>query len=202
MIRRDFSLFQSHLDLAHNYWTKLVRPGNWVIDATCGNGHDTLFLAQLALSSHSPGLVIAMDKQLPAIENTRQRLSSTLPSSLLPQVQLLHQCHSTFPTLPSQSISLIVYNLGYLPKGDKAFTTMTETTGASVRAALDLISPGGAISISCYPGHTEGKVEEDWLLQFGANLDPREWSCCHHRWLNRQSAPSLLLIQRLFKREH
>lgn len=193
----SFSLFQSHLDLAHSYWEKVVIPGSIVIDATCGNGHDTLVLAKLALSSDNKGLVIGMDKQAAAIESTRQRLTGSLSKEMMDRIVLLNQCHSTFPdNLMPETVSLIVYNLGYLPGGDKGLTTMASSTINSIMAALPLIHPGGGISITCYPGHQEGRGEETLVKEFASNIDPRQWSCCYHSWLNRQNAPSLLLIQK------
>ncbi len=73
MTRARFPLFQSHLDLAHDYWRRIVRPGDTVIDATCGNGADTLMLAKLALTESS-GHLYALDIQESAIEETKQRL--------------------------------------------------------------------------------------------------------------------------------
>lgn len=193
---KRFPLFQSHLDLAHSLWQKIVTPGDTVIDATSGNGRDTLFLAHLALS-HDTGTVFAFDIQSAALENTQKYLGEHLSKEQLRRIALIHGCHSLFPeTLTAGSVKLIVYNLGYLPGGSKIVTTRVETTLASVKAALPLLSPSGVISITCYPGHPQGLEEEGALTTFVAGLDGKEWSCCHHRWLNRRSAPSLLLIQR------
>lgn len=199
----SFPLFQSHLDLAHTYWKSLVKPGATVIDATCGNGNDTLILAQLALDREKEGLVIGIDRQIDAIEATRKRLSTELSEENMQRVSLLYQCHSKFPggILP-ESVTLIVYNLGYLPGGNKALTTLGSTTLQSLEEALPLIHAGGAISITCYPGHEEGQREEEVIKKFAKTLDPRKWSCCYHDWLNRRNAPSLLIIQKALLRCH
>lgn len=193
-----FPLFQNHLDLAHQYWTKLVKPGDIAIDATCGNGYDTLILAQLCLTAHS-GTVLAIDISPKAIKLTRQLLESRLAPEIIQRVDFIQKCHSTFPEIiQTQSVKLITYNLGYLPGGgDKTQTTKVETTLQSIKNGLSLIVDGGAISITCYPGHLEGEKEENQILSFVSSLDARQWHCCHHRWLNRQKAPSLLLIQKL-----
>jgi tRNA1(Val) A37 N6-methylase TrmN6 len=195
-MRSSFSLFQSHLDVAHHYWSQIVQPGDYVIDATCGNGQDTLKLCRLALSSDK-GKVYAFDIQCQAIEATRHHLASHLPPSLYARVELEQRCHSSFPNaLKPNSVKLIVYNLGYLPGGDKTRTTQVRTTLQSLRAAQQLIQPGGAISLTCYPGHPEGAQEQEHLLNEMKSLCPKEWSCCHHTWLNRQKSPTLLLIQK------
>lgn len=194
-MRGKFHLFQSHLDLAHDYWNRLLQPGDRVIDATGGNGYDSLYLAGRCLSQAS-GELYVMDVQEEAIEESRRRLQGELEGALFERVVFLQQCHSTFPaTLSEQSVKLIVYNLGYLPGGHKEKTTQVSTTLESLKKALDLVMRGGAISITCYPGHEEGAREEEQLLLFCQTLDPKVWSCCHHRWINRMCSPSLLLVQ-------
>ena len=197
MSRPQFPLLQSHLDLAHSYWKSILHPGDSVIDATCGNGYDTLLLAQLSLSHERRGSLVAIDMQHDAIESTKNRLATSLHPDLLELVSFKNQCHSIFPKeIKPETIQLIVYNLGYLPGGNKTLTTLTETTIQSITQALTLIKIGGAISMTCYPGHSEGVVEENAILEFASKLNPKEWSCCHHQWINRHQSPTLLFIQR------
>lgn len=194
-----FPLFSSHLDLAHHYWRRLLSPGDTAIDATCGNGHDTLAIAKLLEGDGENEIrLIAIDIQEKAIEATKSLLSQQLKRN----IRFIHGSHAKFPDdIEPQSVALIIYNLGYLPGGDKTKTTLTSSTLESLGNALPLIKAGGAISITCYPGHEEGKAEEEKVLAFASALDPRIWSCCHHRWLNRRDAPSLLLIQKTITSE-
>lgn len=195
-MKNRFPLFQSHLDLAHRYWSQLIKPGDTVIDATCGNGFDTLKLCQLALTKDK-GKVYAFDIQPDAIESSQHFLSAHLTDDLKNRLEFQLRSHVTFPdSIKENSVKLIVYNLGYLPGGDKTVTTHCSTTLQSLGRAMHLIQPLGAISITCYPGHAEGAKEQEALLTFVSDLSPKEWSCCHHVWANRQLAPSLLLIQR------
>jgi hypothetical protein len=174
-----------HLHLAKRYWQELLKPNHLAIDATCGNGHDTLFLANLC---H----VIGLDIQPAAIHNTERLLAQHEKSAVLHRLS-----HANIDDLPlPDAPHLIVYNLGYLPSGDKNLTTRTETTLESLQKSLSLIARGGAISITCYPGHEEGAKEEAALMDFVSNLPSTEWHVCHHRWLNRPRSPSLLWIQR------
>lgn len=191
-----YPLFQSHIELAHQYWEELILMGDIIIDATCGNGQDTLFLAKQNITDDA-GILYAMDIQDQAIESSKGLLKESLPPELFDRVKFIKGCHSQFPSeIEAGSVSLVVYNLGYLPGGDKGLTTLRDTTLLSIKNAFPLLKKGGAISITCYPGHAEGKVEEDALLQFTSGLDPREWSCTHHQWINRKKAPSLLLLQK------
>lgn len=196
-MKAKFSLFQSHLDLAHAYWKTLVHPGDVVIDATCGNGQDTLILAQLCLQE-GQGILYGIDILPKAIDQTKAYLQKSLSDEVYKRIRLIQTCHSNFPIeIPQESVQLITYNLGYLPGGgDKSLTTRVETTLESFQNALKLIRPGGAICITCYPGHDEGKNEEENLCSFVQALDPFQWNCCHHQWLNRKKSPSLLMIQK------
>lgn len=192
-MRSSFPLFQSHIDLAHRFWKELLVPGDTAIDATCGNGHDSLMLAQ-SIQPH--GNLYLIDIQKTAIEKSSELLSENLNSSAFKRVHFIHGCHSAFPKeiLPG-SVRLIVYNLGYLPGGDKTLTTAVESTKKSLISALELLMPSGAISITCYSGHAAGKLEEDTILAWSQTLDPKQWSCSWHSWRNRRASPSLLLIQ-------
>jgi len=184
-MRNDFPLFRSHLELAKSFWERLVAPGDRVLDGTCGNGQDTLFLAQLGAQ------VVSFDIQERALEKAKQRL----PAALSENVQFVLGSHAELPEELRQ-LRLAVYNLGYLPGGEKSVVTQTESTLTSVREAMERLLSGGAVSITCYPGHEEGAREEAALLQFGEALDPGIWSLSHTRWINRRRAPSFLLIQK------
>ncbi len=181
-----------HLVRAKERWKQFLLPGDGVIDATCGNGHDTLFLATLPLS-----YLVAFDIQKEAIEQTQNRLKQQLSVSDLAIVTLFHRSHEDFSNMPPQPKPprLIVYNLGYLPGGDKTVTTRAESTRNSVNSALSFIHPEGALSITCYPGHPEGRHEKELLLDFLANLSPTQWKISHDEWNQRPDSPSLLWVQ-------
>lgn len=175
--------FSPHLLLAKNYWKEHLRPSDLAIDATCGNGHDILFLSDLC---H----VIGLDIQQAALQNTEALLERHQKKALLHRLS-----HTQIDTLPlPHSPRLIVYNLGYLPHGDKAITTMTETTIESLMKSLTVLAPDGALSITCYPGHEEGAREEKAVLAFVEMLPPTQWTVCLHKWLNRPRSPSLIWI--------
>jgi SAM-dependent methyltransferase len=174
-----------HLFLAKKYWKEHLSPHDFAVDATCGNGYDTLFLSQLL----EKGEVYAFDIQPKALENTKAQLPDSSRVSLF-LASHANWDKNTFPKAPR----LIVYNLGYLPKGDKQITTLTETTLQSLEKALQLLAPDGAISITCYPGHKEGEKEEAAILEFLSKIPSQQWTICHHRFLNRLHSPSLIWI--------
>jgi SAM-dependent methyltransferase len=183
--------FSSHLGLAQNYWKNFLKPEDHAIDATCGNGQDSLFLAQIV----SQGQVFAFDIQEPALENAFALLKENLMEDRVP---LYLASHENLHLAPSQAIRLIVYNLGYLPRGDKRITTLALSTQNSIRQALAIIEKNrGAMSIMCYPGHEEGKKEQELLLKELASLSPKSWEVLHHQWVNRSLSPSLFWIKNI-----
>lgn len=153
---------------AHKLLREHVRPGKFVIDATAGNGHDTELLAELVGES---GGVFAFDTQTQAIESTKRRLEQ---AGLLHRVTCFCQGHEFMaqyvPTLLHSRISTIVFNLGYLPGGDKSYITQQESTLAALEQAMDLLMPNGMISIIAYTGHPGGREEAEAIKQWAKNL--------------------------------
>lgn len=179
-----------HLQLAHETWAKLVQAGDTVVDATCGNGHDARILAALALGRNQ-GRLILFDRQEQALQKSLQNLHD-MP---LEQIEAHNLCHSKMDTvIAPHSCKLIVFNLGYLPGGDKSYTTHGDTTLQAIKAAMGCLQPKGTISITCYPGHPAGKIEEEQVVAFCQGLDLQEWSVSSHRIINRQNHPHLLFV--------
>ncbi|MCP5506570.1 MAG: class I SAM-dependent methyltransferase [Chlamydiales bacterium] len=178
------------LQLGHSLWKDHLNEGNRAIDATCGNGHDTLFLSTLNLSH-----LYVFDIQKEALLATQKRIDHlcAVPSKT---ISYHLGCHSLFEGVDSP-VDLIVYNLGYLPGGDKSLTTQVATTLQSVEKGLSLLTEGGLMSLTLYPGHPEGKREEEALLALTSSFSPKKFQVSHHRLLNRSSAPSLLLIKKI-----
>jgi tRNA1(Val) A37 N6-methylase TrmN6 len=183
--------FSSHLVLAKSYWNDFLQESDQVVDATCGNGHDTLFLAQKV----PLGRVFAFDINEKAIQNTRALLKE---HGVEDRVSLFQASHEQLSLIPSKAIRLVVYNLGYLPGGDKKITTMAESTRNSLFQALSLVETSqGAVSIMCYPGHEEGRKEQDLLLQELTSLDSRKWQVSFHQWVNRPLSPSFFWVKNI-----
>ena len=176
-------MFSPHLSLAKELWGNFLTPQDLAIDATCGNGHDTLFLFGLCS-------VIGLDIQEKAVQETKKRFESQGKTC---DIRLF--CHSKIDELAlHKAPKLIVYNLGYLPGSDKKVTTKTETSLLSAQKSLKILAPDGALSITCYPGHQEGALEESCLLQWAQELDSKKFLVRYTCWPNRSKSPTLLWI--------
>lgn len=177
---------------AHALIRKHVGPGDIAIDATMGNGHDTLFLADLVGPA---GQVYSFDIQEEAVVAT----SGRIVASGLANVILITSCHSKLADhLPEGIIPTVagaVFNLGYLPGADKSIVTRTDTTVAAIEAAYETLRPGGVISVLAYTGHAGGEAEAH-AVEATLNALPAR------TWLRRDPAvpdsnsPRLLVIRR------
>ncbi len=189
--------FSRHLIIAKNYWKNFLEKNHVVIDATCGNGYDSLFISQILLDSLK-GKLYCFDIQKKAIEATYLLLKNNLPYKIFEKITFINKSHEDFSKYIKTKVNLIIYNLGYLPKSNKQLTTKVSSTLLSIKSALSLLDDKGAISITSYPGHEEGEKEEKALLSFLSTLDNLKYSVCYHKWLNKEKAPSIFWIENNF----
>lgn len=177
--------------VATDYLRQVVEKGDTVIDATMGNGHDTAMLAELV---GPDGHVVAFDVQADAVARTAESLKE---KGLADRCEL-HCCgHQLMADYVKTPVRAVMFNLGWLPGGDKSVTTHWETTRAAVDAALSLLVPGGIVTICAYPGHDAGDEERRCLMDFLAALRPQQFNVLHHRFLNAgPGAPECFLIQK------
>ena len=130
----------------HDYLYQQLKPGDHAIDATAGNGYDTVYMAQRVGPS---GHVIAIDIQPTAIHNTEQRLNA---QECLQQTELqigdhAEILHSLYPHY-AHTISAITFNLGYLPGSDKRVQTTPQTTLRALGASQKLFKPEGYLLVT------------------------------------------------------
>ena len=163
--------------LAADYLRRALRPGDTAVDATVGNGGDTLALCELVGET---GHVIGFDVQQTALERTRERLEQ---AGVLARAELLLCGHERMREHVHTAPQAVVFNLGWLPGAEHAVTTRTETTLVAVRSAAELIAPGGIVTVCVYPGHEEGQRELEALLDWAAGLDVRIYNVLHHRFV-------------------
>ncbi len=144
---------------------KNLSPGDYAIDATVGNGHDTVFLAQQLTPS---GQVFGFDIQQQAIDKTRSRLVEHNLETLVTLFQSSHALMAEhIPSNLHGHIKAVMFNLGYLPGSDKSIITHSDTTLAALEAAIALLAENGLITVMVYPGHaggdTEARAINQWL---------------------------------------
>ena len=151
---------------AHGLLQRALQPGDIVIDATAGNGHDTLLLAQQV---GDEGHVYAFDVQEQAIAATREWLDA---HGVAQRVSVIHAGHETVLQHVQQPVQAAVFNLGYLPRSDKQVTTQADSTIAALEGIWQLLRPHGVIVLVVYHGHAGGKQERSALEEHVCGLDP------------------------------
>ncbi len=174
-------------ELAKTFWLSYLNEGSVAIDATVGNGNDTLFLAERCRK------VYGFDIQSQAMEKTTELLGK----HNLNNVELYNVSHEHIDEYVSEEADLIVFNLGYLPGGDKQITTDSNSTITAVSKSLPLLRQNGLLSIMMYWGHPQGREEREKLLEFSRNLDNKKYHCVYVSTLNQKACPpEILLITR------
>ena len=179
------------LPFARKLLTNTVSSGDIVVDATVGNGMDSLFLAQLVGES---GQVFGFDIQEAAIHKTKQRL---LDNDCASRVQLFLTGHENvrevLPPSARGQVAGAIFNLGYLPGGDKSIVTTPETTIAAIEQLCDLLKKEGIIVLVIYHGHEEGAKERDILLPFLENLDQKQYHVIRYGFINQKNHPPFIV---------
>ena len=180
------------LDFVHDVLSRRLSPGDFAIDATAGNGHDTLFLARCVAPQ---GRVLAVDVQAQAVESTRARLRE---AGLERQVDVVEGSHAELMRLTGPEhhgkVQAVMFNLGFLPGSDKDVITQPQSTVAALDAAAGLLAAGGMISIVVYSGHAGGAAEAAAVLKWCETREAGQWHVVQYRQLNRPNNPPWAII--------
>ena len=180
------------LELAHDFLAQVITKDDVVVDATMGNGYDTLFLAKLAKQ------VYAFDIQEQALEKTSQRIQE----AGLTNVDLILQGHETVDQFVTE-VKAAIFNLGYLPSADKSIITQPQTTLEALEKLCRMLVKGGRIAIMIYYGHEGGDIERDAVLDFVSQLPQQEYTATIYRTLNQiNNPPFLVMIEKLERYRH
>ena len=163
-----------------------------MVDATCGNGQDTVLLAELAGEN---GRVLAFDLQESAIKKTLERLKD---AGLDKRVELVLSGHERISGFLSEPAKAFVFNLGYLPSGDRRIKTVAGSTLRALGQARELLQPSGLILISVYTGHDGGEEEWEAVKGWCETLHPHEFNVWQSCQLNRsEKAPFLVVVEKI-----
>lgn len=183
-------MLHSPLRFTHELLKNHISPGDYVVDATVGNGHDTVKLAQLVGQT---GTVFGFDIQEQAIEETKKKL---LLTGLTEQVKLYHLGHEKLNEIIDDSVKLsaIVFNLGYLPKGDKSIITQSKTTIEALNQGLKRLRKSGLILLMIYHGHPGGAEEKNAVLDYVKDLPQKDYNVLQYGFINQKNTPPFLIV--------
>ena len=168
---------------------EVIDKNSIVVDATAGNGNDTLFLAKTSAKK-----VFAFDVQNQATTNTNDLLEK---NNLADKCEVILDSHENFDKYIEENIQAVVFNLGYLPNADHTITTQAETTLNAIKKFITKLNIGGRIVIVVYLGHENGKVEKDALLKELSQLDQKEIEVLVYQFINQKNnAPFIIALEK------
>lgn len=182
----SFKHFINQIQIAKKIMSRYVSKGDIVADCTVGQGNDTLFLAKLVGQT---GKVYGFDIQSIAIDITKKKL---IQENLIENVVLVNDGHENIDNYINEKIDFIIYNLGYLPKGNKEIKTNAITTLKSVEKSLNLLKNNGLLLITCYTGHEGGLLEKEAVKKFLKNLDQKKYNVLEFNFINQKNNPPIL----------
>ncbi|MEH7349029.1 class I SAM-dependent methyltransferase [Gottfriedia acidiceleris] len=179
------------LPYARKLLQSTVKEGDITIDATIGNGHDTVFLAKLVGET---GHVYGFDIQELAIQKTTEKINN---ENLSNQVTLLQRSHAevkkVIPASFHEKLKGAIFNLGYLPGSDKSVVTVPESTISAIEQILEMMAPEGIIVVVIYHGHEGGEIEKDALMNFAQNIPQDLAHVLTYRFINQANNPPFIL---------
>ena len=160
------------------------------IDATAGNGHDTLFLAQ---HIDSTSKILSFDIQETAILQTRQLLQN---NDLEEKVTCILDSHAQISNYLDEKdfVRLAIFNLGYLPGSDKKIITTPPSTLEAIQILLDRLEKKGKIIVVSYYGHNGGLEEKDSVEELITALPQKEWSVLKYQFINQINCPPICYV--------
>lgn len=174
------------MEITHEILKRYVKEGDFCIDATVGNGHDTVFLAKLCGES---GKVLGFDIQPQAVENTLTALKN---AGLEQRAEIIQASHTEISRYAKpESAAAAVFNFGWLPGGDHNIFTKSETSLEAIKQALCAVKPGGIVCLAVYYGKQCGYTERDDILSLLKSLDSAEYTVILMQFYNRINNPSI-----------
>lgn len=175
------------VEFSHQLLEKELEYGDTVLDATAGNGYDSQFLAEIV---GKKGQLYAFDIQQKALDNTAKLLKA---SSLKKQCKLFNADHAEIDKYIKEKLNAAIFNLGYLPGGNKEIITKSKSTITALKKSLKLLKTKGIIILVIYSGHQGGEEEREALLNYSSNLNYKKYNVLHYKFLNQPAPPPELL---------
>lgn len=177
------------LELHKRFILEHLHEGDVAVDFTMGNGHDTEFLSKTVGEG---GHVYAFDIQEQAIESTRKNLAE---AKCPENYTLIHDSHHNVKNYVDGPIKAGMFNLGYLPGGDKKVTTMRKTTLPAIEAAISLLGKDAILLIAVYPGHPEGEEEGKEICAYLSTLSRFSLCVTKVQILNSPTSPFFMVVE-------
>ena len=173
----------------HHFIEDHVQAGDVCIDATMGNGNDTVLLSRLV---GEEGKVIAFDIQQMALDNTARKLTE---EGCTANYQLILESHERMGEYAgTDTVSCITFNLGYLPGGDHMKATKGESSIKAIEKGLSLLKKKGLMTVCIYSGGDSGFEEKEAVLAYLKALDSKKYLVIISEYANRPNNPPIPVL--------
>ena len=181
--------------IAHQYLQSVLRAGDLAIDATSGNGHDSVACAECIQPG---GQLHYIDCQTRAITATEERLAQIkgLQCRLVPHLGDHTHVLASLQVRFAGQAKAIIFNLGYLPGGNKSIQTQPLNTQRALDAAQQLLHPKGILLVTAYRGHTGGLEEAACVAQWMKQAIQQGAQASYHSPENTRTIPPQLWCYR------
>ena len=177
------------LDLQKQFILDHLGAGDTAVDFTMGNGHDTAFLSQTV---GEKGHIFAFDIQKSALESTEKTLAN---ANCPKNYTLICDSHHNVKNYVTEKIKAGMFNLGWLPGGDRSITTLRATTLPAIEAAISLLGSDAILTVAVYPGHSEGDAEGKMVDEYLSTLNKYTYSVAKIKIINSPTSPFFFAIE-------
>ena len=179
------------VELTHRFLRSTLAPGGLYLDATCGNGHDTLFLCSVAGEN---GRVIGLDIQPQAAANTNALLAANGMAAIGRAECCDHRELLRFA--PPGSVDCVMFNFGWLPGAAHDVHSTADSTLPALQAGLDALKPGGVLAAVLYSGKVIGNAEKKAAAEFFRSLPLADYTvliCEFANWADTAPLPCFVI---------
>ena len=171
---------------ARLFLSQILPTAACVVDATAGNGHDTLYLCQ---NSPADCRIWSFDIQQEALSACGALLAR---HGVAHKANLILADHATMRDYIREPVDAAMFNLGYLPGHDHSLTTRPQSLRPALDELLALLAPEGLVTIVAYPGHKPGQEEIEFLEEYLGLLPQKLFAAAKFCYMNQKNSPAIL----------
>lgn len=158
-----------------------------IADMTLGNGYDSCNILSYL---NGTGFLYALDIQDLAINKSMENLKKINYNNY----KLIKDSHINFDKYIKEEIDLAIFNLGYLPGGDKSITTKSEDVLICIEKLLVKLKNNGLVLLTLYPGHKNGADEKECLEKYFKILNQKNFNVLKYDFINQKNNPPYVIM--------
>ena len=130
-----------------------------------------------------------------SLEAIKRMIPQRSPMLMLDRAELILAGHERMAEFVKEPARAIVFNLGWLPGGDKSITTLRETTLPAIRDAISLMDRDAILNIAVYPGHAEGDAEGQMILDYLRGISRHRVCATLVKIVNSPTSPFFIVVE-------